>query len=643
MVTHANVIGVLGMLVLLSAAPTDSPVADAAERSDIEMVRSLLRTGADVNAAQGDGMTALHWAALQNNADMATTLVYAGANLEATTRLGGNTPLHLASRQGNTIAIEALLEAGSDIDAFTSTGVRALHLAAAAGDQHAVAALLLSGAEVDGLDLHSGRTPLMFATANNRLEVIETLLAAGADISIETTAVDYAARSKEDGKERSRRNKVMRAAREAEEEARADSESQQSVADASAAQLQSREEPREPRAERQEKEEAEAVPQAVADSSAAELKSEPLGEEKAEAEATPHEAQKPDSGSTPTEEPDSARSEPREQSLSYADLVGNQGGMGAMHYAARDGHGEAIQMFLAGGADIDQQTGGDQSTALLTATINGNYDLAMYLLDQGADPNLVSEDGVAPIYAVLNNRWAPKALYPQPTAFKQQETSYLELMEALLIAGAEPNTRVATHIWYTSFNFDLLGVNFSGATPFWRAAHATDVQAMKLLIAYGADPNIPTMKAPSRRRRDRDDDDEDQSGLPPVPTGGDAVWPIHAASGVGYGVARAGNSHRHVPDGWLSAVRYLVEELATDVNVRDHDGYSAVHFAAARGDNELIEYLVEHDADVTFLSRGGRTTVDMANGPIQRVQPFPKTIALLEGLGAENNHNCVSC
>lgn len=631
MVTHANVIGVLGMLVLLSATPADSPVADAAERDDIEMVRSLLKTGADVNAAQGDGMTALHWAALQDNADMATMLVYAGANLEATTRLGGNTPLHLASRQGNTITIEALLEAGSDVNAFTSTGVRALHLAAAAGDQHAVAALLFYGAEVDGLDLHSGRTPLMFATANNRLEVIETLLAAGADISIATTAVDYAARSEEDGKERSRRNKVMRAAREVEEEARAESESQQSVADASAAQLQSREEPREPRAERQEKEKAEAVPQAIADSSAAELKSETLGEEKA------------DSGSNPEAKPDSAgRTEPREQSLSYADLVGKQGGMGAMHYAARDGHMKAIRMFLSGGADIDQRTGGDQSTPLLVAAINGNYDLAMYLIDQGADPNLVSKDGVAPIYAVLNNRWAPKALYPQPTAFKQQEASYLDLMEALLIAGAEPNTRVTTHIWYTSFNFDLLGVNFSGATPFWRAAHATDVPAMKLLIAYGADPNIPTTKAPPRRRRN-DDDDEDQSGLPPVPTGGDAVWPIHAASGVGYGVARAGNSHRHVPDGWLPAVRYLVEELAVDVNVRDHDGYSAVHFAAARGDNELIEYLVENYADVTFMSRRGQTTVDMANGPIQRVQPFPKTIALLESLGAVNNHNCVSC
>ncbi len=165
---------------------------------------------------------------------------------------------------------------------------------------------------------------------------------------------------------------------------------------------------------------------------------------------------------------------------------------------------------------------------------------------------------------------------------------------------------------------------------------------MRLLIAYGADPNIPTSKPPSRRRRS-DDEEEDPSGLDPVPTGGDAVFPIHAASGRGYGIARAGNSHRHVPGGWLPAVRYVVEELEADVNARDHDGYSAAHFAAARGDNQLIEYLVEHGADVTFVSRRGQTTVDMANGPIQRVQPFPETIALLEGLGAKNNHNCVSC
>ena len=121
------------------------------------------------------------------------------------------------------------------------------------------------------------------------------------------------------------------------------------------------------------------------------------------------------------------------------------------------------------------------------------------------------------------------------------------------------------------------------------------------------------------------------------------MYPIHAATGVGYGVARAGNAHRHAPSGWLPAVRYLVEELGADVNQRDHDGYSPVHHAAARGDNDVIRYLVEHGADVTFVSRRGQTTVDMANGPQQRVQPFPETISLLEGLGAKNNHNCQSC
>ena len=165
---------------------------------------------------------------------------------------------------------------------------------------------------------------------------------------------------------------------------------------------------------------------------------------------------------------------------------------------------------------------------------------------------------------------------------------------------------------------------------------------MELLVAHGADPSVPTRKVPSRRYG-RGGDDTDHSGLPPVPVDGPAVYAIHAASGVGYGQGFAGNAHRHVPDGWVPAVRYLVEELGADVNARDHDGYSPMHHAAARGDNELIRYLVERGADVTLVSRRGQTTVDMANGPVQRIQPFPETIALLEGLGAVNNHNCVSC
>ena len=174
--------------------------------------------------------------------------------------------------------------------------------------------------------------------------------------------------------------------------------------------------------------------------------------------------------------------------------------------------------------------------------------------------------------------------------------------------------------------------------------YATDVEAMQLLISHGASPDVPTLKpVPRRRRRPQQEEKKDPSGLEPIPTGGPGVWPIHAASGVGYGEGYAGNAHRHVPDGWLPAVRYLVEELGADVNSRDHNGYTALHHAAARGDNELIRYLVGQGSDIMVVSRRGQTTVDMANGPVQRVRPFPETIALLESLGAKNNHNCVSC
>jgi len=218
-------------------------------------------------------------------------------------------------------------------------------------------------------------------------------------------------------------------------------------------------------------------------------------------------------------------------------------------------------------------------------------------------------------------------------------------MKALIDAGADVNHQAGRHIWYTSFNFDMLGVKFGGATAFWRAAYATDIPAMRLLVEAGADPDIATKKVPTFRYvfRASGVSEEDKSGLPELPIGGPAVYPIHAASGVGYGEGFASNQHSHAPNSWLPAVQYLVEELGADVNARDLNGYSPLHHAAARGDNELIMYLVSKGADVTVLSRRGETTVDMANGPRQRIEPFPETIALLEGLGAINNNNCQSC
>jgi ankyrin repeat protein len=642
-----NVVGALFAALLVTAAsPAESPVADAAERGDLAAVTQLLRQGADANAPQGDGMTALHWAAKNGQPEMAGVLLYAGANPDATTRLGGFTPLHMASKIGHVGVIKALLEQGADAEASTSTGARPLHMAAASGNAEAVSALLARGVEVDAREIANEQTPLMWAAAQNRVAAMTALIEAGADLSLKSKVIDYAKLSEMDGPERRRREAIVAATN---DPFPSDDEDDGPARDRQAAQQQGqgqRAQGAQPQEEPRDSAAAPAAAAAQAPAAGGAAARGGAGQDEPDDQAVPK-AQPNDSAAAqpPDDDDDSRRGGGggggNDQPLGYDDLVGLEGGLTALHYAARDGHAEAAMLLIEHGADINE-VAGDGTSPLLIATINGNYDLAMQFLEHGADPNLESEDGVAPLFATLNNRWAPKALFPQPTAFKQQRTTYLQMAEALLKAGADVNHRTKRHVWYTSFNFDLLGVDFTGATPFWRAAYATDVPAMQLLISYGADPNIPTAKAPSRRRRGGGGD-EDPSGLPPVPTGGPSVYPIHAASGAGYGTSRAGNSHRHVPNGWIPAVKYLVEELGADVNVRDEGGYSAVHHAAARGDNELIMYLVSKGANVSYVSRRGQTTVDMANGPQQRVQPFPETIALLEGLGAKNNHNCQSC
>src|SRR5262249_34468156 len=105
-----------------AAAPGKSPVADAAERRDTAAVRALIAQAADVGAGQGEGMTALHWAALHGDAELASLLLYAGANVRATTRLGGYTPMHLASQAGSAAVIKTLAGAGADVNAPTTTG-----------------------------------------------------------------------------------------------------------------------------------------------------------------------------------------------------------------------------------------------------------------------------------------------------------------------------------------------------------------------------------------------------------------------------------------------------------------------------------------------------------------------------------------
>ena len=574
-------------------AASISPVADAAMRNDVEAVRALLADGADVDVPRGDGMTGLHWAALNGNAEIAGLLIGAGADLDAATRLGAHTPLHIAGKEGNGEIVAILAEAGADVAAVTETGATPLHFAAAAGVMRAVTTLLAHGAAVDAAEPEWGQTPLMFAAALGRTKAVAKLLEAGADATITARVMDLVERDILDrASERRRRAEIA--------EMRGGTDAQSYPVESGVA--------------------GRTTPQASA------------------APATSREEQARQAAQEALE----ARRQTGEPiPLNYADLVGKHGGLSAIHLAAREGHAATVMALLDGGVDIDLPSAADGTTPMLMAAINGYFDLVATLLARGADPNLASDAGAAPLYAVLNMHWAPKARHPQPLEHEQQETGYLELMRTLLEAGADVDARLKRTLWFTTYNRDLLGVDRTGATPFWRATHATDVPAMKLLLEYGADPGLPTIKVPQRRFGPRDD--TDHSGLPPVPIGDPAVYPVHAAAGVGYGQGFAGNSHRHAPDGWMPTMRFLVEELGADVNARDLNGYTPLHHAAARGDNEMILYLVERGADVTAVARNGRTTVDMANGPVQRIQPFVETVALLERLGAKNNHRCVSC
>src|SRR5678810_748083 len=126
-------IGAVSLSAFLYAAPS-AAVADAAMQGNKDAVRTLLKQGADVNAAQGDGMTALHWAAARGDANQVTMLVYAGARLEASTRNGNYTPLLLAARSGRASAVKALLKAGANAMAASSAGgTTPLHFAASIG------------------------------------------------------------------------------------------------------------------------------------------------------------------------------------------------------------------------------------------------------------------------------------------------------------------------------------------------------------------------------------------------------------------------------------------------------------------------------------------------------------------------------
>jgi ankyrin repeat protein len=619
---------VFGMAALLTEP---APIADAAMRGDLATVRLLIGRGADVNAAQGDGMTALHWAAERADSAMAAVLLRARANERAVTRVGGYTPLHIAAKRGSAAVVKALLDAGSDAKVLTGTGATALHFAAASGNAASVAALVARGGDVNAREPEWGQTPLVFAAAKDRADAIRVLLRAGADPNLHTSVMNLTESAAVEQAAARRRNEVLVSF---EPERHRDSVTVQTQNAGAAAPV--RRPPPQPKGPFTPAQIQLAIDSARVVYASAGAAKGPVQEEVDTI-----------NGGVP----------------GFAASVGGVGGFTALHHAVRQGNHAAVLALLDGGAAIDARSHADSTTPLLLAAINGHFDVAMTLLKRGANPNIASAAGATPLYAVINTQWRPRSRYPQPHAAEFQKATHLELMEALLAAKADPNVRVRQHLWYFAYNNCGSGncglENLEGTTAFWRAAYAVDLDAMRLLVKHGADPKIPSQ----RMRQGTDTTSQGagggggrQRGGPPVTAAtpeidsaakvvppGVGTYPIHAAAGVGYGNGFAGNSHRHVPDGWMPAIKYLVEELGADVNQRDANGMTPLHHAASRGDNEMILYLVSKGGDVKAVSRNFRTTVDMANGPVQRLRPFPETIALLEKLGALNSHRCVSC
>lgn len=532
-------IGLVMAATVAAAAPAaiDARIADAAMQRDTAAVGSLLKQGLDVNAAQGDGTTALHWAAYHGDLEMTQLLLKAGASVRSVTRIGLMTPLFMACRNGNAPVIEALLQAGASAGETNANGTTLLMAASAAGSADAVKVLLQHGADVNANDITNGQTALMFAAARNSASAIKVLLERGADPNVTTKVVKL-------------------------ERVQADANGNPLPADAE----------------------------------------KPAGEKPA--------ADKP------------AAPPAREYRALGATVIG---GMTALHFAAREGQMDAIRELVAGGADVNRVSEGDQTPAITVAIINGHLDLAKFLLDHGADPKIANADGLTPLYAAVDIRWRANAWYPQPS-IAEEKTDYLDFMNALVDRGADANARLGKKLWYRKFRYGDDWVDPSGATAFWRASQANDVPAMRFLAAHGADPKIPTTHL---------------------------VTPLMVAAGVGFEYQLT----NIVPESRMAAIKYLVDDLGLDVNAKDDKHYTTLHGAAYVGDNEAVKYLVGKGANVKARAKGrlggtqgaeevpegtGDTVADMANGPREKSLLHPETVKLVESLGSENSHDCRS-
>jgi len=290
-------------------------------------------------------------------------------------------------------------------------------------------------------------------------------------------------------------------------------------------------------------------------------------------------------------------------------------GFTALHFAAREGDLETTRLLLGAGVNVNirsqpepseaaqakgetpkvARTGGGGtargpayqstlsagSTPLLVATVRGQIPLALFLLDQGADPN-IGDAGFTPLHWAAGT-WEsgpsnPVYGFTDPMSGIPMREAKLQLVKALLAHGAKPNGRMTQRPPGFAGGYE----DAPGATPFLLASATADVEMMRLLVAAGADPTQATDTK---------------------------TTPVMAASGLNRGIGESPITEEQA----LATVRYLIE-LGADARGATSNGENALFGAGYRGWNTLLALLIEKGADVNALSKAGLTPWLAASG-----------------------------
>jgi uncharacterized protein len=260
------------------------------------------------------------------------------------------------------------------------------------------------------------------------------------------------------------------------------------------------------------------------------------------------------------------------------------GGLTPLLFAARQSCLDCARILLKAGADINAADPSNISPMVM-ALINGHYDFAAFLMDQGADPNIADETGRTPLYAAVDDHTMPESNLPAPREIDNKLTS-MDVIQLLLAHGANVNAQLKKQTPYrTKVDRGADTMLTTGSTPLLRAAKSGDAEAMQVLLAKGADPGIATKFG---------------------------ITPLMAAAGLGTKEEDA--TGRKKTEAEAIASLKLCLGAGADVNTADNQGETALHGAAQKGWDQVVQFLADHGAKLDAKDKKGRTPLDAANG-----------------------------